>query len=151
MPGVSEMTIRESRSQRRSWVFVNYCSLFLLLIFWNALPRLEVDDLFRLLSLVLFISMVAISFVIVQVRTGLWKLVHSRPDSMDERELQNVLVALRYAYGIFAVICLAVLFAQALFLDFTDLVFIDVLLASSLLYFAHSLPASILAWTIREV
>ncbi len=151
MPGVSEMTIRESRSQRRSWVIVNYCSLFLLLIFWNALPRLEVDDLFRLLSLVLFISMVAISFVIVQVRTGLWKLVHSRPDSMDERELQNVFVALRYAYGIFAVICLAVLFAQVLFLDFTDLVFIDVLLASSLLYFAHSLPASILAWTMREV
>jgi len=70
---------------------------------------------------------------------------------MDERELQNVLVALRYAYGIFAVICLAVLFAQALFLDLTDIVFIDVLLASSLLYFAHSLPASILAWTMREV
>jgi len=145
------MTIRESRSQRRSWVFVNYCSLFLLLIFWNALPWLEVDNIFRLLSLVLFISMVAVSFVIVQVRTGLWKLVHSRTDSMDERELQNVLVALRYAYGIFAVICLAVLFAQALFLDLTDIVFIDVLLASSLLYFAHSLPASILAWTMREV
>jgi len=130
---------------------VNYCSLLLLLIFWNVLPRLDVDDLFRLLSLVLFIPLIAISFVIVEVKTGLWMLVHKKPDDLDERELQNVLVALRYAYGIFAVICLAVLFAQALVLDLTDLVFIDVLLAASLLYFAHSLPASILAWTMREV
>jgi len=129
---------------------VNYCSLLLLLIFWNVLPRLDVDDLFRLLSLVLFIPLIAISFVIVEVRTGLWMLVHKKPDDLDERELQNVLVALRYAYGIFAVICLVVLFAQAVVLP-QEIVFVDVLLAASLLYFAHSLPASILAWTMREV
>ncbi len=144
------MQIRESRPRRRRWVFVNYCSLLLLLIFWNALPWLEVDDLFRLLSLVLFIPLIVISFVIVQVRTGLWMLVHRKPDDLDERELQNVLVALRYAYGIFAVICLAVLFTQAVVPE-VEIVFIDVLLAASLLYFAHSLPASILAWTMREV
>ena len=150
MQGVTDMQIRESRPRRRSWVFVNYCSLLLLLIFWNVLPRLDVDDLFRLLSLVLFIPLIAISFVIVEVRTGLWMLVHKKPDDLDERELQNVLVALRYAYGIFAVICLVVLFAQAVVLP-QEIVFVDVLLAASLLYFAHSLPASILAWTMREV
>jgi len=150
MQGVTDMQIRESRPRRRSWVFVNYCSLLLLLIFWNVLPRLDVGDLFRLLSLVLFIPLIAISFVIVEVRTGLWMLVHRKPDDLDERELQNVLVALRYAYGIFAVICLVVIFTQAVVLPM-EIVFVDVLLAASLLYFAHSLPASILAWTMREV
>ena len=144
------MPIKESRPTRRFWVFVNYCSLFLLLVLWNMLPWFGADDRFRLFSLVLFIPLTVFSFVIVQVRTGLWMLVHRRADDLDERELQDTLVALRYAYTIFAVICLSVLFVQAIVFE-KEIIFVDMLLVSSLIYFAHSLPASILAWTKREV
>lgn len=144
------MLIKESRPARRFWVFVNYCSLFLLLILWNALPWFGADDRFRLLSLVLFIPLTVISFIFVQIRTGLWMLVHRKADDLDERELQDTLVALRYAYSIFAVICLFVLLAQAIVFE-KEIIFVDVLLASSLIYLAHSLPASILAWTKRDV
>ena len=144
------MLAKQSRPARRIWVFINYCSLLVMLILWNTRPWFIMDNRYRLLALLLFVSLTIISFVYAQVRTGLWMQVHRKSDDLDERELQDTLVALRYAYSIFTVICLSVLLMQAIVFS-RGIIFIDVLLASSLIYFAHSLPASILAWTKRDV
>jgi len=69
-------------------------------------------------------------------------MVHTSSKSLDEREMQVVLSAVRYAYGIFAIICLILIYAFAV----AEKQAIDVLLAGALLYLAHTLPAAIIGW-----
>ena len=79
--------------------------------------------------------------------TKFWKMVHTSSKNLDERELQLVLNALRSAYGIFAVICLVIIYAFAV----ADYQPIDVILAGGLLYLAHTLPAAIVGWNEKVI
>jgi hypothetical protein len=96
---------------------------------------------------------VAITFVRLHGRSGLWRLTHAKTDTLDERQVQVTHLALRHAYGWFTVICLAIMLVHAVLYRLVpglDLV-ITVPLAVSLIYLAHTLPGSVLAWTEMEV
>ncbi len=74
-------------------------------------------------------------------------MVHTSSKNLDEREMQVVLNALRYAYSIFAIICLIIIYAFAI----AEYQPIDVLLAGGLLYLAHTLPAGIVGWKEKNI
>ena len=74
-------------------------------------------------------------------------MVHTSLKNLDEREMQVVLNALRYAYSIFAIICLIIIYAFAI----AEYQPIDVLLAGGLLYLAHTLPAAIVDWNEKVI
>lgn len=91
-----------------------------------------------------------ITFIILHIRTRLWKLVHTKAEKLDERQIQVTRESLRYSYAIFTVVSLLVLMCIALSAgrhDSTNLI----LVFASLLYLAHTLPSSVMAWTEKEV
>jgi hypothetical protein len=142
------MSVRSSKSKRRAGVLLNYGALLLLVGVFaigqrSAWPGLVVAGLAA--TAVLLVA----SFVKIHLRTRLWRLVHARVEDLDERQYQITLRALRYAYAIFTVTSLSVVFCLALTAEWNSSLLMLVL--ASLLYLAHTLPSSVLAWTEREV
>ncbi len=90
-----------------------------------------------------------INFIILHIRTRLWKLVHTKAEKFDERQIQVTHESLRYSYAIFTVVSLLVLMCIALSAGRHDSNLI--LVFASLLYLAHTLPSSVMAWTENEV
>ena len=99
------------------------------------------------------LAVVGITFIRAHWKTGLWRLTHARADGLDERQLQITHDALSKSYGWFAMICLLIMLAHAVIyrlvpgLEFA----LSVPLVASLIYLAHTLPGSFLAWTEKEV
>ena len=137
-----------SKTTRKLLVTVNYAFLLIMngcfyLVSGNP-DMTRLVDAVGLTALIL----VFITFFPLHWKTGFWKLTHARTDSLDERELQVTHTALRHAYAWFTVTCLVIVLAHALLFRLVDNSFvITVPLAGSLIYLAHTLPGSVLAWT----
>jgi hypothetical protein len=83
------------------------------------------------------------------VSTGLWRLVHAGEDEIDEREMQLTLGSLKYAYAIFAITVLMGLLLLAVF-GYGSQPF-RLTLFWAMVYLAHTLPSSIIAWSQPKV
>jgi len=82
----------------------------------------------------------------VHVRTGLWKMTHAQNDTLDEREIMVSRSAIQSAYSIFTVVSLCCLLLEAVFGGIVNSV-----LVAALIYYAHTLPSTIIAWREAEV
>jgi len=142
------MSTQISKSKRRAGIVVNYGSLLLLIVVFAVGQRLSWNAP-AVAGLAVLTALVMATFIQVHVRTKLWRLVHARTDNLDERQYQIALRALRYAYGIFTVTSLSALLCLALTAEGNSSLMM--LVMASLLYLAHTLPSSVLAWTEREV
>ncbi len=138
-----------SKTTRKTLVIVNYVFLVIMngcfyLVSGNS-DMTHLVDAVGLTALIL----VLVTFLPLHWKTGFWKLTHARTAALDERELQLTHTALRHAYAWFTVTCLVIVLAHAvLFRLVGDTSFvITVPLAGSLIYLAHTLPGSVLAWT----
>jgi len=144
------MDIRKSRSWRRIGVVVNFASLLLFLVIYYAGMNLGWNAVLLAAGVIVTLAIALGSFVVVHVSTGLWKLGHSHIDKLDERQIQVTHEALRYAYATFTVIALAIIGFNAIAGSHGHYAF-DVVLPVTLIYIAHVLPASIIAWRERVV
>ncbi len=140
------MKNQKSKNQNRIWILLNFISLiagislfYMVKIYHWPLSYL----LLEIVILAIFLISLNKAFIV----TKFWKIVHTSSKNLDERELQLVLNALRYAYGIFTVICLVIIYAFAI----ADYQPIDVILAGGLLYLAHTLPAAIVGWNEQAI
>ena len=88
-------------------MILNYASLILFLVFMNFMGNS--CNPYDLIAAMLSIAVTAFTFVKVHVKTGLWTLVHSKIDKLDEREIYLTHESLRSAYSIFTVILLLIL------------------------------------------
>lgn len=138
------MKNQNSRKQNRAWIFLNFLSLVAGMLLFYTVKIFQWP-----LSFLLFeagiLAIFIVSFIKAFIKTKFWKMVHTSSRNLDEREMQVVLNALRYAYGIFAIICLVIIYAFAI----AEYQPIDVLLAGGLLYLAHTLPAAIVGWNAK--
>ena len=66
---------------------------------------------------------------------------------LDEREIQVVLKSLRISYSIFTIFCLIIIYGFALIASDP----VDVLIAGTLLYMAHTLPAAVVGWNEKNI
>jgi hypothetical protein len=130
----------------KSAVVINYISLIFILAIFYTIKILNCNNFFLLLEIVPLIA-ITISFNIAFKKSGLWKLVHRSQKKLDERELQIVHKAVRYSYIIFVIISLALIYLFAV----AEGRPIDVLLAASLIYLAHTLPAIVIAFSKEEI
>jgi len=137
-----------SKSNRRIGVIINYACVLLSLVFFYFGKYNGWTDMMTVVTILVLVSAL-VSFVVLHIKTHLWRLVHTRADKLDERQIQVTHESLRYAYGIFSVISLLVLLVIALLAGENDSMLI--LIFASLLYLAHTLPSSIIAWTEKEV
>jgi hypothetical protein len=120
-----------------------------LTVFVFELIRFEtgIGNLLGFTMMGLFMIIVILSFIYVFGSTGIWKMGHQTMKNLDERQIQVVLNATRISYSIFVILVLIIIYGFALIEKGP----IDVVFAASLLYLAHILPASILAWTERDI
>jgi fumarate reductase subunit C len=137
-----------SRQGRRALVVFNYICIILFLAAFSLGTRSDWNMIYIIgMSATLLAAL--ISFLFLHINTKLWKLVHTKLEKLDERQIQVTHESLRYSYSIFSVISLVVLLVLALTRGNNDSILI--LIFASLLYLAHTLPSSILAWTEKEV
>lgn len=146
-----------SLSARRSGVIVNYASaIFLAATFCLGEYTYWTGPL--VLVALLALATVASSCYVTLIRTELWRLSHTRFDKLDEREAQVTHMSLRHSYTIFTGLCLTLIAFMVLSVRFSvftltwrghysfglaTLIFLQ--------YLVQTLPASILAWTEKEV
>lgn len=146
------MSLKESKRARRTWVCVNYLSLVLVLVFLYAASRGEWQAAL-LTAIACSLALTGLSFVQLHVSTGLWKLVHTKVDNLDERQLQVIHAALRLSYIVFAIVCLSFFLVTEVLRDrsssLMEMSLVPVIAA--FIYVAHTLPASVIAWTEKEI
>lgn len=138
------MELKISLKRRRFGVIVTFLSLVsAVLIFeygsteqWNTILKIAV-----FISLIAFI----VSLIYTFIKTGLWKFTHKPLKELDEREIELTSRSLRYAYSIFSIIVLFLLLAFSIIERPVNIVFVV-----SLILLAHLLPASVLAWTLKQ-
>ncbi len=130
------------KRSRRAKVILNYLSIIFILIIFYLIKLLGINKsylLFELIPIVILIMSFKSAFLI----TNFWKMTHTSSKNLDERELQIVYKATTCSYTIFTIVCLILIYL----FNLTGLGSIDVVLAASLLYFAHTLPAAIIIFT----
>ncbi len=145
-----------AQTVRRVGVVVNYLSLvFLLMMFYFAEKDGVVTAHFVGMAVSFMITI--ITFYIVNKKTGLWGLTHRKIENLDEREIQLTHNALRYSYAIFSILILCSIFILSIPGFIKSFGELDTFRASMrigfmvLMYLAHTLPASIIAWKEKEV
>ena len=133
---------------RRLGVMINYAALILSVSAFELIKYdMGLPNWFGFSLLGLFILIAAISFIYVYAFTGLWNLAHRRTKTLDEREIQVVTNSVRISYSIFTIAVIVIVYLFAIL----GLGPFDVVIAAALLYLAHILPTSILAWTEKEI
>ncbi len=140
------------RANRRVGVLINFVSLILLL-FFIYIARINGMNATASIGIVVMIIAIFITFVMVFWKTGLWRLVHTKVDKLDERQVMVTHESLRHSYSIFSILCLLVILISEILRQF-NLISHDIPLIpffAVLLYLAHILPASIIAWTEKKI
>jgi hypothetical protein len=140
--------VREiSKAQRRLLVAINYVSLAVI-VFMVHVGRPQNWDVRQVLAgAVPAAAVLAATFIAVFWRTGLWKIAHASFEKIDERQVQLMYESIRRSYTVFALLCVVILFANAV----AERGHIPILIAAGLLYLAHTLPAAAVAWSEKEV
>ena len=141
-----------SKAKRRIGVIINYLSILLLLVLIYVADNSGLTTPIIIIGAAALVAVV-ISFIFVFAKTHLWSLVHRKVDELDERQVQITHESLRYSYGAFSVICLLIILVSELIRQWSSsaehLSLMPIL--GALIYLAHTLPASVLAWTEKEV
>jgi len=149
---MNAITAKSTRLSRRLDVVLNYSTLIIMLIALFSLTRQNI-----IIPIIAVGAIAALFFVIsyinLFVKTKLWKFVHTKIENLDEREIQVIHRSLRYSYTIFAIVCLSFFMVYELQKELLsggiELPLMPIIAA--LIYLAHTLPASIIAWTEKEI
>jgi len=137
-------------TKRRVGVVINYLSIFLILVLFY-LGKSMGWNVPLIIGEIAALAIAVITFVVFHLRTRLWKLVHASIQELDERELQVTDKSLRYAYGIFSITCLLILAYCLYNLTESGDSAMGALVFFSLIYLAHTLPSSVIAWMEKAV
>ena len=130
------------KRSRRAKVILNYLCIILILIIFYIIKFLGINKTFLLFEIIPLAVLIA-TFKSVFLSTNFWKLTHTSSRKLDERELQIVYKATTFAYTVFTILCLIIIYI----FNLTGIGSIDVVLAAALLYFANTLPAAIIVFT----
>ena len=129
------------RTQNRYWILLNYLCLIAVLVIYYTGKYFQ-WPVFAIILEIGSLAILIISFYRAFIRTKFWKMVHASYKILDEREMQAVLNGLKYAYSIFTIVSLIIIYTFAI-IGYQP---IDVLIAGALLLLAHTLPAAIVGW-----
>ena len=134
---------------RKSGVVINYLSLFWFVLLFYSGEHITGWSGLIITSTLISLLITIFTFVTVHVKSGLWKLIHSKIEKLDEREIYVTHESLRYSYAIISVFLLIVIFAMALTSMGKEA--LGPVLPTSLIYFAHTLPSAVIAWKDKEL
>ena len=138
-----------SHSHRKTGIVLNYLSLVLLAFSIMAIEYGWATG-WPIAGIVIGLVLFTLTFVQIYGRTGLWKFVHMSLEELDEREAQIIHHSLHYFVLLYLRPRIPGLAAP---LSFTVEVFATYWLCvfAVFIYLSHILPASIIAWSERNV
>ncbi len=151
------MSLFESNSSRKTGIILNYFSL-VLLAFSIMASEYRWAGGWPIAGIILGLALFILTFVPIYGRSGLWKFVHMSLEKLDERETKIIHHSMQVAYTGFTVLALLYIFILTMKIQFFagltdpsgDFSFGSVIFAS-FIYLSHILPASIIAWSERNV
>lgn len=138
--------MENQKFKNRLWIILNLVSLISLIVFFY-LGKFSNWQFMVIIIEVFSIIIFSVSFYMGFKKTNFWRLVHSKSENLDEREMSVVLKGLKYSYSIFTMVSIAVVYILTLI----NFQFIDVVYAAGLLYLAHIIPAAVVGWKDRLV
>jgi len=141
------MSMTISKSERRTGVLLNYLGLAGVVGFFYA-GHLTSWNYIMIVFLGLSAVILLVSFFRYFLFTGLWRFVHTESANLDERQIMVTRESLRLSYSVFTIVSLVV-FLWISFYHTGDANLIVIF--AGLLYLAHILPATIVAWKEKEV
>lgn len=141
------MELKRSKPRRRAVVVLNYAAVIAILVLF-AFGQYRDWNTSLVVAVIAIAAVALMSFLMLHVKTHLWWLVHTKAENLDERQIQLTHESLRYSYGIFAIITLLVLLYLGIMHREDSMLMV---VFASLLYLAHTLPASVIAWIEKEV
>ena len=139
------MKERPSMAPVRWGVVLTLLSLAGVVVLFELGIRLEWTSLMIIVEIPLLVILL-ISFILSFMRTGLWKFTHRPLKDLDEREIRMTSKSLRAAYALFTVFILGLLLVFAVFN-----ISVSIVLAVSLILFAHLIPGTIIAMTEKDL
>ena len=137
--------MNKTKHSRRLSVLLNYFSIIVILALFYIVRLGILKTIFIAFEIIPLIAVV-LSFRHAFVKTDLWKMTHASFKKLDEREVQVVFKATSISYSLFAIATLGIIYIFIL----SGLGQLDAVLAVCLLYIAHILPASIIAWNEKN-
>lgn len=140
--------MKHYKNPKRSVIVINYLSLIILVVMMRLLPDFK-NEIWFIGSLAVCAVIWSVTYFAAYLQSGLWRLVHTI-NGQSPPELKEIagLVAIR-SYQIFTIVILAVAIAGILIQR--DRISVGPLEVVAFLYFAHVLPATIIAWTRKEI
>jgi len=129
------------QQKRRLAVILNYIGILAMLVLFYLIKLQVIETIYLVLEIIPII-LIVLTFRTAFIKSSIWKITHSSSKKLDEREIHEVLHATNISYSLFAIVTLVIIYIFIL----SGLGQIDAVLAISLLYFAHILPASVIAW-----
>lgn len=146
-----------SKTQRRTWIIINYlCLILIIFLFYSG--KYAGWNIILIIAEIAVIAVLIFSFIYIYIRTRLWKFIHTNVKKLDEREIQVTHESLRRSYSILSVISLSYILLLTLSSEFTihtlrpgGKASLGMIILCALIYLAHTLPASIIAWTDENI
>ncbi|HEQ97929.1 MAG TPA: hypothetical protein ENO22_01145 [candidate division Zixibacteria bacterium] len=142
--------LKTDKSKRRMGVVLNYGTLLLALVCFY-IAEIDTWNIPYAIICLAALAGVVYSFMQVHMKTRLWHLAHARTQDLDERQIQVTHESLRHSYTCFTIISLSIFLIADLYKHFSsragELTLMPVI--AGLIYLAHTLPSSVLAWTER--
>ena len=139
-----------SIQNRKIFVLINYICLplILALFYWG---KYHGWHYLIIIGLAILLVVSATTFKALHLKTKLWHQFHSKHtlEQLDERQIRRRLESITMSYSVFAVTSLVVIFLIAWSAGQNESMLM--LVYASLIYLAHTLPSSILAWTEKEI
>ncbi|MBT3231731.1 MAG: hypothetical protein HN356_02860 [Calditrichaeota bacterium] len=143
------MSKRISLRSKKIGVVINYLSLLWFVALFYTGEHIIGWSTVLVAAILVSILIIIITFVTVHVNSGLWKLIHSKIEKLDEREIYVTHESLRYSYAIMSIILLLIIFVMALTSMGKDA--LGPILPAGLIYFAHTLPSSVIVWKEKDL
>lgn len=129
-----------SKGKRKFWIAFNLISVILFASYSQIFISSGINKGSFLIAGV-FLLQVLLSFQLAFWKNNLWQLTHKPFNQLDEREAQVSGNATRIAYAIFTIFSLSIF----VILSVLELR-VSIVLAISLIYLAHILPACIIGF-----
>lgn len=130
-------------TKSRWGIGLHYLSIVMILLIMELANRCDQDFNPFLIgsSLLFFLFYWMVSFYRIYWKTKWLKYVHQKQEKYDERELKSIGEAMRLSYSAFVIAVGIILLIYSVF-EWS----LNGLFVAFIIYFAHTLPASILKW-----
>ena len=139
----------QSFKKRKMLIAINLIALLFMIAFFEIFKDLlKSSERLPLLGgiMVVFLLIIVSTYYAGFYKTRLWQLIHISSSKLDEREIQVINTGLKYAYAIFIITTLVLIYGHTIIG-----IPMNAITAIALVYLAHIMPAAVIGWREKDI